>query len=74
MRKPTYLYNVLDELHKVFRSGLEIDGDSKAAALAFDAVSAFHKGKYDLVITYITEAKNLNQIAWEELFNLLTIK
>ena len=62
----------LEKVHDAFRQGLELDGESEAAGIAFDAMHAFHLDRRSESVSRITKARELNPDAWSPLFEILT--
>ena len=73
MRKPKKLPQTrLEKVHDAFRQGLQQDGESDAAAMAFDALDAFHLDRRYDSVSRITKARDMNPAAWSPLFDILT--
>lgn len=73
MRKPKQQPPTRRErVHEAFRQGLYLDGDSEAAAFAFEAVHAFHKDNRADLNRFINAAREMNEQAWTPLFEILT--
>lgn len=62
----------IDDVHEAWRQGLSLDGESDAAAFAFDAIDAYHLDKPANAALYASKASELNPDAWLPLHVLLT--